>query len=182
MTDLRQYVEDNRGLLKKIELCIPGFRGYRLREDIRTADTILRSYLADQIDSEVQKKMKRVREIFSKSLELDLLNDLGELININKGLVAKIRHAEQGYSGISPQYKIEESELNRIYDFDYKLIESVKIIQSKIELLTNQARTNDVPEIKKSFFEIRSEIEMFDELFEKRQFLFIEMMNRNAGV
>jgi hypothetical protein len=182
MTDLRHYVEDNRGLLKKIELCIPGFRGYRLREDIRTADSILRSYLADQIETEVQKKMNRVREIFSKTLELDLLSDIGEIINLNKRLMAKIRHTEQGYSGISPQYKIGERELNRIYDFDYKLIESVKIIQSKIELLTNQARTNDIPEIKNSFFEIRSEIEKLDELFEKRQFLFIEMIDGKAGV
>ena len=28
MFDVRQYIEENRGLLKKIELSIPGFRGY----------------------------------------------------------------------------------------------------------------------------------------------------------
>ena len=181
MNDLRQLVVDDRGLLKKIELCIPGFRGYRLREDIRTADMILRSYLADQIDSEVQKKIKRVREIFSKSLELDFLNDIGEIININKGLIAKIRHAEQGYTGISPQYRIEESELNQIYDYDYKLIESIKGIQLKSELLTNQARGDIIPEIKKTFSEIKGELEILDELFDKRQSQFINTIIRNAG-
>ena len=182
MADLKQYVADNRGLLKKIELCIPGFRGYRLREDIRTADNILRSYLANQLDSDVQKKLNRVREIFSKSLELDLLNDIGELITLNKGLVAKIRHAEHGYSGISPQYRIEETELNRIYDFDYNLIESIRKIQSNVEILIDQSRGNDNLKIKKSFSEIRSEFEMLEELFDKRQSLFIEVIIRNAGV
>ena len=49
MVDLRSKVEDDRGLLKKIELLIPGFRGYREREDLRAADSLLRQQLAGRV-------------------------------------------------------------------------------------------------------------------------------------
>ncbi|MDP2797412.1 MAG: hypothetical protein Q8N94_07885 [Methanoregula sp.] len=181
MNDLRQQVVDSRGLLKKIELSIPGFRGYRLREDIRDADNLLRTYLADQLDSGVQKKLIRAREIFSKSLELDLLNDIGELINMNKGLVAKIRHAEHGYSGISPQYRVDENELNQMYDFDNNLIEFIRMLQSKSELLVDQTGKKEISDIKTSFNDIRTEIEMVDELLSKRRFQLKGIIDRNTG-
>jgi hypothetical protein len=181
MTDLRQQVVDNRGILKKIELCLPGFRGYRIKEDIRAADNILRAYLADELECGVQNKLNRVREIFSKSFEMDLLNDIGELINKNKGLTAKIRHAEHGYSGISPQYRIDENSLNRIYDFDYRLLESIRLIQAKSDVLLDQAKGKALAKIPESYADIREEIEKLDELFKMRQVQLIGLMQGNTG-
>ena len=40
--DIRGTVEDNRGLLKKIQIIVPGFSGYREKEDLRAADELLR--------------------------------------------------------------------------------------------------------------------------------------------
>ena len=34
--DIRVAVDKNQSILKKIQLVIPGFRGYREKEDIRT--------------------------------------------------------------------------------------------------------------------------------------------------
>src|SRR5256885_16816857 len=45
MPDIRDRVEQDRGLLKKIQLAIPGYAGYRRREDIRAADNLLRIQL-----------------------------------------------------------------------------------------------------------------------------------------
>lgn len=182
MTDLRQTVVDNRSLLKNIELCIPGFRGYRLKEDIRAADNLLRSYIADQNELKVQIKLKRIMDALSRSLELDFINDVGALININKGLIAKIRHAEHGYSGVSPQYIVEESELKRIYDFDSGLIAANDMLESNIDILANNISKNDLPEIKKSLSEIRNDMEMFDDLFSQRRSLFTVMTNKEDGV
>src|SRR5438876_391709 len=49
MPDIRDRVEQDRGLLKKIQLVIPGYAGYRRREDIRAADNLLRIQLANQL-------------------------------------------------------------------------------------------------------------------------------------
>jgi hypothetical protein len=57
----------------------------------------------------------------------------------------------------------------------------LKGIQLKSELLTNQARGDNIPEIKKTFSEIKGELEILDELFDKRQSQFINTIIRNAG-
>ena len=49
MPDIRERVEEDRGLIKKIQLKIPGYAGYRRREDIRNADILLRNQVADQV-------------------------------------------------------------------------------------------------------------------------------------
>ena len=182
MDDLRQSVEQSRGLIKKIELSIPGFRGYRLREDVRDADNLLRSYLASQLDSGVQKKLVRVREIFSKSLELEMLNDVGELISMNRSLVEKIRHTEQGYSGISPQYRVDENELNEMYEFDNNLIEAMRVLQSKSEMMVERADKKVYTDVRTTFSEMRTEIEKLDSLLDKRRFQLRGIIDHNTGV
>ena len=49
MTDLRDKVKDDRGLIKMIQLVIPGYRGYRIKEDLRIADRLLREELANRL-------------------------------------------------------------------------------------------------------------------------------------
>ena len=62
MTDLRNKVEEDRGLLKKIQLGIPGFRGYRQKEDLRIADSLLRMQVADLLRSAVLQQLELIRE------------------------------------------------------------------------------------------------------------------------
>lgn len=168
MSDVRQYVEENRGLVKKIELSIPGFHGYRIREDLRAADNILRCYIADQIEREIKKPIEEVGEMLTKKLELDYIGDVRECLNQIKKIEAKIRHAEHGYSGISPQFKIEEEELNKIYEFDLALINQLKSIQANAHLLENCALDNRMNELKKGIHEIKMQVRTFENAFDQR--------------
>jgi len=79
MTDFRSRVEEDRGLLKKIELFIPGFKGYREREDIRAADSLLRQQLANRL-GEVNKKFENCREELVRATELSLISDAGDIL------------------------------------------------------------------------------------------------------
>ena len=47
--DIRNQVDDSRGVLKRLQLLIPGFRGYRQLEDLRVADALLRKQVAGTI-------------------------------------------------------------------------------------------------------------------------------------
>jgi len=169
MTDLRQYVEENRGLLKKIELAIPGFRGYRIREDLRAADNILRCYIADQIEAEIKKPIEGVGEKLTRAFEIDSIRDVKDCINQIKGLEAKIRYAEHGYSGISPQFRIEENELNKIYEFDLALIDQVKNLQMLIHSLDTYILDNKMNDLKSALNEIQKQATNLDNAFSQRQ-------------
>ncbi len=174
MKDLREKVEEERGFLKKIELAIPGFRGYRKREDLRIADSMLRKYLADNIHK-AEENLEAVRKILTKEMVLELLEDIGELINRITSVEGKVRHAEQGYMGIAGDYKVDEEELNRVYEFDLSLIGKVGVLKEKTKKLREIARRGDEEEITLHMEEIGKYLEDFQELYETRRNVMLEV-------
>jgi len=130
--DLRYKVEEDRGLIKKIELAIPGFRGYRKREDLRIADSLLRKQLADCFGN-VRLKIEGCRDIMSKKMMLAELKDMADLIDQMTTIENKVRHAEQGYSGISADFRINIKELNSLYEWDVKLLDHIETIRTLSE-------------------------------------------------
>ncbi len=168
MVDLKKRVQDDRGLIKNIELAIPGFRGYRKREDLRASDSILRAQIADQLHDDVADLLERSRNFLADSLDFSLLTEIGELIQIEKTVEAKIRHAEQGYSGISPSYRIEESELIALYEYDWNLIQHVKDLTSMAIILKKNVENGNKKEAKNCAIGIKELFETINELLEDR--------------
>lgn len=134
MPDVRDRVVENRGLLKRIQLHIPGFAGYRRREDLRQADSILRLQVAERLKG-VRERMERVRGTLSDNYQVKALEPLGRAIFDAQEMEGMIRHAEQGYSGISWAIRVEEPELNKLYEFDLSLLEGVAALGVKIDHL-----------------------------------------------
>ncbi|HYU06603.1 MAG TPA: hypothetical protein VEM77_05440 [Thermoplasmata archaeon] len=124
MPDIRDRVEQDRGLLKKIQLVIPGYAGYRRREDIRAADNLLRIQLANQLKG-VRGDLEDIRDGMAMNGKVQGLQSIGNAIFTIEGLEAKVRHAEGGYSGLSATIRIEETELDRLYEYDYAMLESL---------------------------------------------------------
>ena len=124
MPDIRDRVEQDRGLLKKIQLVIPGYAGYRRREDIRAADNLLRIQLANQLKG-VRGELENIRDAMAMDGKVQGLSGVGNTIFTIEGLEAKVRHAEGGYSGLSATIRIEETELDKLYEYDYAMLESL---------------------------------------------------------
>jgi len=166
MPDIRQEVKDDRGLLKKIQSYIPGYKGYREREDLRIADSLLRNQLANEMDG-VTESVKRSREELVKNMEMDLMNDAGELVNYLDALTNSLRHAQQGYSGISADVRIEQAELNRLYEWDFSLLSLIDGLKAKTAVLEDQVskRSKDA---KSSIRELKTDVNRFDELLKQR--------------
>ena len=121
--DLRQRVDDNRGVLKRVQLLIPGFRGYRQGEDIREADSFLRIQVADKIKN-ARATVENSRQALANAGQFQALNDLSPLIANLWQLEGEVRHAEQGYTGISPAVRINPQQLDRLYEYDYGFVEA----------------------------------------------------------
>jgi len=124
MPDIRERVEADRGLLKKIQLVIPGYAGYRRREDIRAADNLLRLQLADQVKA-ARAELETIRDGMAMEGKVQGLSTIGNAIFHLQGLEGKVRHAEGGYSGISATIRIEETELDRLYEYDWAMLQSL---------------------------------------------------------
>jgi hypothetical protein len=163
---LRERVEDDRGLLKKIQLHIPGFAGYRRREDLRTADNLLRIQIADRL-LKVKDRMDSVRGDFTRNYQIAHLEPLGGLIFKVTELEGRIRHAEGGYSGISADIRIEERELNHLYEFDLSLITGIDQLMAKADGLKAAAK-KDAEAVEAGMEDFRGAAELLENTFERR--------------
>ncbi len=122
--DIRQQVEDNRGTLKKLQLLIPGLRGYRNKEDLRVSDELLRNEVADKLDK-VKGNIEQLRKAVASSGDFNNLTAVGSLISQVQALSGEVRHAAQGYAGWVAPITINEDKLNKLYDYDFTFVSSV---------------------------------------------------------
>jgi hypothetical protein len=112
--------------------------------------------------------VKRSREEISKSMDFDLINRIGELVNLSHRVTEKVRHAEQGYAPwISGDVRIEEDELNKLYEYDLSLIENIdSLIQEASQL--EQSSIANTPDRSERLMGLRGSIESFEGVFRQR--------------
>jgi hypothetical protein len=136
--DLRERVEQDRGVLKRLQLLIPGYRGYRQGEDDRAADNLLRIQTADKIRN-ARATMENVRTTLSNAGQFSALNDLAPLMADLQRLEGEIRAAEQGYTGISPSVRINPQQLDRLYEYDYGFVVAADQVNQTVSELPASA-------------------------------------------
>jgi hypothetical protein len=174
MTDLRDKVREDQGLLKKIELAIPGFRGYRKREDLRIADSLLRKQLADYI-RKIGKNFGECKKILVNNMELDYLDEVGKITNLLDAIEGKIRHAEHGYTGISSDYRISIPELNKLYEWDLSLINHIHNLKNNCDTILRNLQSEINGDIKSNLNDFNNNLRKFEEIFEKRRVAFVDL-------
>jgi hypothetical protein len=130
----RQTVEDSRGGLEKLISKIPGYHGYKEKENRRAADKLLREQLAGQLDGQ----RRRLAELQRDLLEgggLLFVDDLERAVTKVQKLADSIRTASYGYAGLFDAVKVKEEELDALYAFDEEMLSQVSAIQAAIDAL-----------------------------------------------
>lgn len=135
--DLRDKVIDNRGTFKKLELMVPGLKEYRKLEDIRAADQLLRKQVSDKLN-ETKLKMESLRKAMSDKGDFSNITPVGNLISQIQQIAGEVQHAQQGSAGISPNIRIDEPALNKLYEYDYNFVNSAEQL-----FLTASASVNE---------------------------------------
>lgn len=140
--DIRSTVEDSRSLLKKIELAVPGFAGYREKEDIRTADELLRTQMGKIVENALNNVIT-ARQSLVNCFKLGPLNQIGTVVGNIETLRNLIIDAQQGYSGIAPDIRIGDSTLDKLYEYDYGFVSSVKNLERESSQMSGICDMND---------------------------------------
>ena len=133
--DLRDRVADDRGFFKKLQLVVPGLREYRKLEDIRAADELLRKQVFDKLDS-AKNNLEALRKTMSDRGEFTTLTTIGSIISQLQQISGEVFHSQQGSAGISPNIRIGEDTLNKLYEYDYNFINNATEISSAVALAT----------------------------------------------
>jgi hypothetical protein len=165
--DIRQKVDQDRGALKKLQLLIPGFRGYRLGEDIRDADSILRREIADKL-TDTLNQLKNARQNLTQANQYGSLNTLALLLSDLTTLEGHIRHAEQGYSGISPAIRVGPGDLDKLYEYDYGFALAADQFRKEMGPLLEATQSNDGARILNEVTSCRGLLDQLGRAFQAR--------------
>jgi hypothetical protein len=126
--DIRKKVAADSNIVKKLERAIPGFKGYRAKEDIRESDKLLRSFLADELRS-VRATMQEAMDAVSENADLQNTGKVQSAIDNLDYVIEKTAHAEAGYAAYDAAITVKEDALNKLYDYDNGLFIAVPKIK-----------------------------------------------------
>ena len=129
-----QNVEDSRGALERLIAHIPGYHGYKEKENRRAADKLLREFLFGELDGQ----RRRLAELQRQMLDgggLLLMDDVDRAVTKVQKLADTIRTASYGYAGLFDAVKVKEDELDSLYVFDENMLMSISDINVAIDEL-----------------------------------------------
>ena len=117
MTDMYQNVSDQMDPLTKLVSLVPGFNGYVKRENRRAADKLIRDAVANRYE-ELWKRLSNVQSELVSAGKLEYVDDIEKAAIQLRTFIDKIRTAPRGYAGVFDAVKINEAELEKLYNFD----------------------------------------------------------------
>lgn len=117
MSDFFEKVSSQIDPFKKLASYIPGFSGYVERQNRRDADKILRDTVARRFSEHWTRASNLQVEMVSSGM-IKYVDDMEKAAIALRTFIDKITTAPRGYSGLFDAVKINEKELEAIYQFD----------------------------------------------------------------
>lgn len=135
MSDFFEKVSSQIDPFKKLVSYIPGFSGYVERQNRRDADKLLRETVARRFEEQWTRASNLQAEMVSNG-QLSFVDDMEKASLALRTFIDKISTAARGYSGMFDAVKINEKELEAIYQFDaafFDLADQVKSALDNVE-------------------------------------------------
>ena len=135
MDNFFEKVTSMQDPFKKLMSYIPGFNGYVERQNRRDADKLLRDTVARRFD-EQWKRVSQLQTDMVSNGQIAYVDDMEKAAINLRTFIDKISTAPRGYSGLFDAVKINEKELEKIYQFDaafFELADQVKGAVDNVE-------------------------------------------------
>jgi len=144
MSDLFERVVSQQDALKKLIAKLPGFKGYYARADRRSADKLLRETIADKFQALWQRLSSVQRDLVSTG-HLDVLDDIEVGAIRLRQFIDRVKTAAYGYSGFFDAVKVNEAELEKVYQYDLTMLELADEVTGAIDNLEASIGTDGFP-------------------------------------
>ncbi len=135
MPDFFEKVTSQVDPFKKLVGYIPGFKGYVERQNRRDADKLVRDTVALRFEEQWKRVSELQTDLVSSGM-IKYVDDLEKAAIKLRTFIDRITTAARGYSGLFDAVKINENELQAIYQFDaafFDLAEQVKGAVDNVE-------------------------------------------------
>ncbi|MBI3170332.1 MAG: hypothetical protein HYZ22_17760 [Chloroflexi bacterium] len=132
MSDFFEKVSSQVDPFKKLGSFIPGFSGYVERQNRRDADKLLRETVARRFEEQWSRASNLQAEMVSNG-KIAFVDDMEKASLALRTFIDKINTAARGYSGLFDAVKINEKELEAIYQFDAAFFDLSEQIKSGLD-------------------------------------------------
>jgi len=163
-----ERVTESEKLLEKVMLVVPGFSGYKKREQRREADKIIRNFLHSKLQ-EARNALQDTYSLVAKAEESKVLERIDSLLAVFDRVSARVDHASYGYRGFFDAIKIEEQELDRMIDFDTQLVDDAKDLAEQVKKIKSQVEGENFDTLDADLRELRRTVNDFDRAFDRRK-------------
>lgn len=117
MKEFFEKVKSQQDPFKQLAAHIPGFGGYVERQNRRAADKLLRDTVARRFDEQWKRASQLQVDMVSAGM-IEYVDDMEKASLQLRTFIDKISTAPHGYSGLFDAVKINEKELEAIYQYD----------------------------------------------------------------
>ncbi len=117
MNEFFEKVTSQVDPFKKLASYIPGFGGYVERQNRRDADKLLRDTVARRFDEQWKRASQLQVDMVSNGM-IQYVDDMEKAALQLRTFIDKISTAPRGYSGLFDAVKINEKELEALYQYD----------------------------------------------------------------
>jgi len=140
MSDFFEKVSSQTDPFKKLIGMVPGFSGYVDRQNRRDADKLLRDTVALRFE-ELWKRTSNLQADLVSNGSIEYVDDMEKAAIQLRTFIDKISTAPRGYAGMFDAVKINEKELEALYQFDLAFFDLAEQIKRAID--TVEASLND---------------------------------------
>ncbi len=103
---------------------IPGYRGYRSKEDRRDADRRVREHLVTAYDAQAD-RIERVARDLATARRLQEIGPVDEFARTLRHFIDRVRTATYGYGGLMGDRDVDAAALDQLRQFDEGLLSGV---------------------------------------------------------
>ncbi|MBL8090194.1 MAG: hypothetical protein KF758_13060 [Anaerolineales bacterium] len=165
MSDFFEKVSSQVDPFKKLVSYIPGFGGYVERQNRRDADALLRETVARRFEEQWSRISNLQAELVSNGM-IKYVDDVEKAALALRTFIDKISTAARGYSGLFDAVKINEAELEKIYQFDAAFFDLGDQVKSGIDNL--ESSMNDEEALPAAIRNVTTLARLAVETFERR--------------
>ncbi|HEX7175317.1 MAG TPA: hypothetical protein VF240_08675 [Pyrinomonadaceae bacterium] len=158
-------MNDQRNWLERLGEKIPGYGGYVQKERRRDIDKLHREHLADRLRTLKQTLNDVVRELTDgrRLMEVGPVDRAAKKVDMVEN---RVRYASYGYGGLFDVVKIEEPQLDRLYQFDLALVQKVEELEQHARALKDGAGTAEG--LKGAAANLERALDEFNRAFDER--------------
>ena len=164
--DLRVKVKGESNTIESIQNAIPGFKGYKQKEQLRESDRLLRGFLADELKG-VRISLEEARDMLTEQADLDNVGKVQSAIDNLDYAIEKTEHAEAGYAGLFDAVKVKEDALSKLYEYDNNLFISLPKMHESAEKIISSIMAEQVDKMEMA--NIVSLVKSFNKLLTERK-------------